>query len=156
MCTVQELDVIDLDALEAGEETCVCCGQSRKGRKLSPAFLTLQVEGAYERDKEARFSRVHHEFFRQVEQIAFLPAKFCGPAWQKEQSLWRDRFMTQDFKRDEIAYTAKQAKEVQRDHLAALRAIRNEQPHLYRLRDAREAEYKATLELTAQSSMPNR
>jgi hypothetical protein len=61
-------------------------------------------------------------------------------------------FLTQDFKRDEISYTAKKAKEVQRDHLAALRAIRNEQPHLYRLRDAREAEYKATLDLTPAST----
>lgn len=144
---IQELDVIDLEALEAGEETCECCGQARRSRPVSPEFLTLLSTGAFERDKEARFSRVHLEFFRQVEQIAFLPAKFCGPTWQKEQSLWRERFMTQDFKRDEIAYTAKQAKEVQRDHLAALRAIRAEQPHLYKLRDAREQEYRATLAL---------
>jgi hypothetical protein len=150
MCTVQPLDTIDLEALEAAEQVCSCCGQARRASKPSPQFLALTVGEACERDKETRFSRVHLEFFRQVEQIAFLPAKFCGPAWQKEQSKYRDLFIAQDFKRDEIAYTAKQAKEVQRDHLAALRAIRAEQPHLYRLRDAREAEYKATLELTAQ------
>ncbi len=150
MCTIQRLDTIDLDALEAAEQVCSCCGQARRASKPSPQFLALTVGEACERDKETRFSRVHAEFFSQVEQIAFLPAKFCGPVWQKEQSKYRDLFIAQDFKRDEIAYTAKQAKEVQRDHLAALRAIRNEQPHLYRLRDAREAEYKTTLELTAQ------
>jgi len=146
---IQELDVIDLETLEAAEGTCPCCGASRKGRRLSSEFLTLQVDGAYERDKEARFSRVHLEFFRQVETIAFLPAQFCGPEWRKEQAKWRELFMAQDFKRDEIAYTAKKAKEVARDHLAALRAIRAEQPHLFKLRDAREQEYKATLELEA-------
>ena len=144
---VQELDTIDLEALEAASEVCSCCGCARKARKLSPQYLAVTVGDAVERDKEARFSRVHLEFFRQVETIALLPAKFCGPEWRKEQSKWRELFMAQDFKRDEISYTAKKAKEVQRDHLAALRAIRAEQPHLYKLRDARELEYKATLEL---------
>jgi len=152
MCTVQDLDVIDLEALEAAEGTCPCCGGARKAAKPSAQYLAGTVGDVIERDKEARFSRVHLEFFRQVELIAFLPAQFCGPAWQKEQSKYRDMFLTQDFKRDEISYTAKKAKEVQRDHLAALRAIRNEQPHLYRLRDAREAEYKATLDLTPAST----
>jgi len=152
MCTVQELDIIDLEALEAAEGTCPCCGGARKAAKPSAQYLAATVGDVIERDKEARFSRVHLEFFRQVELIAFLPAQFCGLAWQKEQSKYRDMFLTQDFKRDEISYTAKKAKEVQRDHLAALRAIRNEQPHLYRLRDAREAEYKATLDLTPAST----
>jgi hypothetical protein len=149
--TVQELDVIDLEALEAAQGTCPCCGGARKAAKLSPQYLAATVGDMMERDKESRFSRVHLEFFRQVERIAFLPAQFCGPDWRKEQAKWRELFMAQDFKRDEIAYTAKQAKEVQRDHLAALRAIRAEQPHLYKLRDARDQEYRSTLELTAQS-----
>ena len=149
MFTVQPLDTIDLDALEAAtHESCPHCGCARKARKLSPQYLAVTVGDALERDKEARFSRVHDKALNQVEAIMFLPAQFCGPVWQKEQSKYRDMFLTQDFKRDEISYTAKKAKEVQRDHLAALRAIRAEQPHLYRLRDAREAEYKATLELS--------
>ena len=146
---VQELDTIDLEALEAAHEACPHCGCARKARKLSPQYLAVTVGDAVERDKEARFSKVHHEFFRQVEAIAFLPIRFCGPEWRKEQSKYRDMFVAQDFRRDEISYTAKKAKEVARDHLAALRAIRLEQPHLYRLRDAREKEYKATLELEA-------
>jgi hypothetical protein len=149
MCTVQPLDIIDLEALEAAEGTCPCCGGARKAAKPSAQYLAATVGDVLERDKEARFSRVQLECFRQVEQIISLPAKFCGTIWAKEQSRWRELFMLQDFKRDEISYTAKKAKEVQRDHLAALRAIRAEQPHLYRLRDAREAEYKATLELKA-------
>ena len=152
MCTVQPLDIIDLEALEAAQEVCPCCGVARKDRRLSPQYLALTIGGALELDKEARFSKVHMEFFRQVEAIAFLPAQFCGPVWQKEQTRWRELFLTQDFKRDEISYTAKKAKEVARDHLAALRAIRAEQPHLYKLRDAREAEYKATLDLTPAST----
>jgi hypothetical protein len=153
MCTVQELDIIDLEALEVAEGTCPRCGGARKATKPSAQYLAATVGDFMHGDKEARFSRVHLEFFRQVEAIAFLPAQFCGSIWQKEQAKWRELFMAQDFKRDEISYTAKKAKEVQRDHLAALRAIRAEHPHLYRLRNAREAEYKATLELTAEKPL---
>jgi len=149
---VQPLDIIDLDALEAAQEACPHCGCARKARKLSPSYLAVTVGEALERDKEARFSKVHNEAFRQVEVIMALPVRFCGPEWRKEQGRYRDMFMSHDFKRDEISYTAKQVKAVQRDHLAALRAIRAEQPHLYKLRDARELEYKATLELSVESS----
>jgi hypothetical protein len=154
--TVQPLDIIDLDALESGETACPHCGQAHRSVKATPQYLSAVVGDFLEQDEKARFNRVLGEYFRQVEVIAFLPMKFCGPEWRKEQTRWRELFLTAKLKRDEISHTAEQVKEVRlQDHLAALRAIRNENPHLYRLRDAREAEYRATLELTCLNPSTN-